>query len=97
MESKPTRPWPAVAGAKDYDRDSKTGSPGAKGSSGEYRAGIISRTNSPAECKVSPMEREASMDLVDAEFERLKHKPSQIVPEVAHNQVAKNFVNGFKM
>lgn len=96
MESKPTKPWPTLAGAKGEDRDYKS-SPGAKGSYNGERMGIISRTNSPADCKMSPLERETSSDLVDAEFERLKFNPSVIVPEVASSQVAKNFANGFKM
>ena len=49
-----------------------------------------------SDAKARDLELEQDME-ADEEFERMKLAPVVVVPAVAPTQVAKNFVNGFKM
>jgi hypothetical protein len=49
-----------------------------------------------SDAKARDLELEQDME-ADEEFERMKAAPVVVVPAVASTQVAKNFVNGFKM
>jgi len=101
MESKPSSRNRLPTGSKEaHDSDFKHFSAEVKESiSVDYRSSPIIRRNVSEDFKRSDSDRERkdSSDPADLEFERLKVTPAVITPEVASCQVAKNFVNGFKI
>lgn len=62
----------------------------------KFNSPVSRRRSESADAKLLEIEQEEAL-AADAEFEALKNVPTEVVPEVANTQEAKNFVNGFRM